>query len=493
MRYHTGMRFSHTFFLIAIFVVSLTLHFVGIWHPREAVFDEVHFGKFVSGYVTGEYFFDIHPPLGKLMIAGMGEIAGFKPGFDFGKIGEEYPNSQYIWLRFLPALFGSLLIPLIYLLTWRLSRSLWASQLAAIFVAFENAILVQSKFILMDSFLLVFGFLALYLFLESKLFFKEGRWGMWSCAAAAISAGLALSVKWTAASFLSLILFFGFFVLVKKIMPLFRRRSRMGEMQKKDLMHTIYAYGMFLVIPLILYVMFFAVHFSLLPKPGPGNAYMTARFVQSQKAGFPIGDFASNFYELNAEMFRANQRITATHAYSSKWYTWPFMLRPVYFWNKDIVAAGHASVYEKIYLLGNPFVWWLSTITVIYFFLVGVMKWLHALYLRLAGKRKAETGEKGVSPFTWLFLITAYCVNLFPFIFIGRVMFLYHYLTALVIAIIIAAISVASFPRPRRIFFHLLIAGTLAGFFVIFPITYGTLMPGSIPWPRSVFWLNSWI
>ena len=120
MRYHTGMRFSHRFFLIAVFLVSLTLHFVGIWHPREAVFDEVHFGKFVSGYFTGEYFFDIHPPLGKLMIAGMGKAAGFQPGFDFIKIGEEYPNNQYIWLRFLPALFGSLLIPLVYLLTLRL-------------------------------------------------------------------------------------------------------------------------------------------------------------------------------------------------------------------------------------------------------------------------------------------------------------------------------------------------------------------------------------
>ncbi len=493
MRYHVGMRFSHTFFLIAIFAVSLTLHFVGIWHPREAVFDEVHFGKFVSGYMTGEYFFDIHPPLGKLMIAGMGKIAGFQPGFDFVKIGEEYPNSQYIWLRFLPALFGSLLIPLVYLLTWRLSRSLWASQLASIFAAFENAILVQSKFILMDSFLLVFGFLALYLFLESKLFFREGKWGMWACIAAGVCAGLALSVKWTAASFLGLILLFGFFILAKKCIPLLRRGNRTTQGQKREFMRMVLAYGMFFIIPPIVYVSFFLIHFSLLTKPGPGNAYMAARFIQSQKAGFPMGDFPSNFYELNGEMFRANQRITATHAYSSKWYTWPFMLRPVYFWNKDIVAIGHASVYEKIYLLGNPFVWWLSTITVIYFFLIGVMKGLHALYLRLAGKRKAEAGERGVPSFTWLFLTVAYCINLFPFIFIGRVMFLYHYLTALVIAIIIAAISVASGPRPRKIFFYLLIAGTLAGFLVIFPITYGTIMPGSVPWPRSVFWLNSWI
>ena len=33
------------------------------------VFDELHFGKFVNGYVKGEYFFDIHPPFSKLLIA----------------------------------------------------------------------------------------------------------------------------------------------------------------------------------------------------------------------------------------------------------------------------------------------------------------------------------------------------------------------------------------------------------------------------------------
>ena len=32
----------------------------------QVVFDEYHFGKFVNGYITGEYFFDVHRPLGKL-------------------------------------------------------------------------------------------------------------------------------------------------------------------------------------------------------------------------------------------------------------------------------------------------------------------------------------------------------------------------------------------------------------------------------------------
>ena len=485
-----SMSFSHRFFVVFVLLLSLELHFVGIWHPQEAVFDEVHFGKFVSGYLTGEYFFDIHPPLGKLAIAGMARIAGFTPGFDFLKIGEQYPNYQYIWLRFLPALFGSALAPLIYLLTLRLSRNMWAARMAALFIVFENALLVQSKFILIDSFLLFFGFTALYFFLETNIFFPEGKWGWWSCGVAVLCAGLALSVKWTAASFWGLILLFGFGLLIKKVIAWRRRRGVPRSAEKKEFMRMLAGYAMLLIIPPIIYILLFAVHVRLLPLAGPGDAYMSARFQQSRAAGFPLHDFPKNFYELNLEMFRANQRITTTHSYSSKWYTWPFMLRPVYYWNKDI-TQGATTWYEKIYLLGNPFVWWLSTLAVAYFFVSIVCGTLFFIFSRLRGRRAQANLARGRESFTVLFLSTAYLVNFLPFIFIGRVMFLYHYLTALVFAIMIAAITLTSEAKLRKIFLGLLVLGTVAGFFVIFPVSYGTILNSA--WPRGVFWLKSWI
>ena len=488
------MSFSHRFFIVFVLLLSLELHFLGIWHPQEAVFDEVHFGKFVSGYLTGQYFFDIHPPLGKLAIAGMARIAGFTPGFDFLNIGEQYPNYQYIWLRFLPALFGSLLASLIYLLTLRISRATAAARIAALFIVFENALLVQSKFILIDSFLLFFGFAALYFFLESTVFFPEGRWGLWSCGAAAVCAGLAMSVKWTAASFLGLMLLFGFYILIKKVTTWWwRRGAAQRTAARKEIIRMVAGYLVFLIVPPVIYISLFAIHLGLLPKAGPGNAYMNARFGQSQASGFPLRDFPKNFYELNLEMLRANQRITATHSYSSKWYTWPFMLRPIYYWNKDI-TQGATTWYEKIYLLGNPFVWWMSTLAVVYFFMSVVCKTLYAIFSRLRGRWRhiSEEHERtSVSALTILFLSFGYLINLLPFIFIGRVMFLYHYLTALVFAIMIAAITLTSDTKPRKIFLGFLMAGTVIGFFVIFPVSYGTIL--NTAWPRYVFWLKSWI
>jgi len=536
IRYHISMSISsHRFFLIFIFCVSIFLHFIAIDYPQEAVFDEVHFGKFVSGYLTHQYFFDIHPPFGKLAIAGMARVAGFKPGFDFLNIGEQYPNSQYIWLRFLPALFGSMLAPLIYLLTLRLSGSSRASRMAAFFIAFENALLAQSKFILIDSFLLFFGFASLYLFLESRIFFAQGRWrGWWVIIIAGLCAGFAISVKWTALSFLGLILLFGFFALLQKAISVWRAkrenraqrenksrtflrgiisrkkdpsnvysppslRARMGSSSqqamgysgkggiKKDFIKAAVAFTLLLLLPAILYTSLFALHFSLLKESGPGDAYMTGRFRQSRDAGFPLSDFSANFVELNREMYRANQRITATHSYSSQWYTWPWMLRPVYYWNKDI-SAGDTEWYAKIYFIGNPFVWWLSTVAVIYFFARAVARLLRRLWKRF---RRAHEGVSQGSMVTAVFLGVAYLFNLLPFIFIGRVMFLYHYLSALVFAIMIAAIAFTSESRPRKFFISLLIAGALLGFFAMLPLTYGIFLPAS--WPRSLFWLQSWV
>src|SRR5215472_7541553 len=100
-----------------LFALSLELHLRWLGQPSEVVFDEVHFGKFITGYGTGEYFFDVHPPLGKLMIAGIAGLAGVSPSHAFYRGGAPYLNNSYLWLRLWPGLFGSLLVPLIYLLT----------------------------------------------------------------------------------------------------------------------------------------------------------------------------------------------------------------------------------------------------------------------------------------------------------------------------------------------------------------------------------------
>ena len=49
-------------------VLTIVAAFTRYWRldrPPAVVFDEHHFGRFTNQYWKGEYFFDIHPPLGE--------------------------------------------------------------------------------------------------------------------------------------------------------------------------------------------------------------------------------------------------------------------------------------------------------------------------------------------------------------------------------------------------------------------------------------------
>lgn len=79
-------------------------------------FDEVHFGKFAGYYLQRTYFFDVHPPLAKLMLAAVGYLIGFDGVYDFGDIGQSYAEHQvpYIVLRSLPATLNVASVYLVY-------------------------------------------------------------------------------------------------------------------------------------------------------------------------------------------------------------------------------------------------------------------------------------------------------------------------------------------------------------------------------------------
>lgn len=416
---------SNKSLLFVILGVSLVTHFAFFGHPNQTVFDEVHFGKFISGYYTHEYYFDIHPPLGKLMIAGFAKIFNFKPEFSFAKIGEKFPDNKYLALRFLPSLAGALLPVVIFLLALQLKFTSRAAFIAGFLVAIENAIIVQTHYILMDGFLLLFGFLALLFYFRRKF--------LWM----AVFGGLAISIKWTGLTFLALPFLIELFRIYKQ------------KEFKQVLKLPLY----FVLIPLILYFSVFVIHFSLLTKSGSGDAFMKPTFHQD--------NVITKFFQLNTEMYRSNQRLTATHPYGSRWYSWPFMGRPIFYWVSDN---------SRIYLLGNPVIWWASSVAVL----------LSLIYVSRHRIIKI--------------LLGGYFLNLLPFIGVKRVMFLYHYLTGLVFAILILVYLIEKQDDPtwltvKKIFIGLAIASALA-FIYFAPLTYGlSLSPKAYD---ARVWLPSW-
>jgi len=446
--------------IILILALSLLIHFAYFGRPNQTVFDEVHFGKFLSGYLTGEYFFDIHPPLGKLLLSGAGYLSGFKPGFSFANIGETFPDKQYQALRLLPALAGFLLPLIIYFLSLRLGFSRRGAFLASLFIVFENALNIQSRFILLDSFLLLFGFLSLLFYLKSRnSSLHASRFTLY----AGIFGGMAASVKWTGGTFLAIIIVFELIGLFKNFRPV-------------NLKLLAIKISSLIVIPTLIYTGIFALHFSLLKKSGPGNAFMTPSFqktllnssYQNDSNIKPIG-FIKKFSELNTQMYLSNKGISAQHPYGSKWYSWPFLIRPVYFWNK----AEALGEYEgKIYLLGNPFIWWSSTIAILLLLLNFARNLIKRLHLN----------------FTEKFILFGFFINLLPFVGITRVMFVYHYFTSLVFAILALAYLIDK--TNKKSLLALFAFFTILFFFFFSAFTYG--FPLTSQEQSFLFWLPTW-
>ena len=96
--------------------IGLIVRFWSISEPREVVFDEVHFGKFASYYLQRTYFFDVHPPLAKMMIAAVGWLVGYDGSFKFDDIGYSYDtyHAPFIAYRSLSAILGILTIPVVF-------------------------------------------------------------------------------------------------------------------------------------------------------------------------------------------------------------------------------------------------------------------------------------------------------------------------------------------------------------------------------------------
>lgn len=89
--------------------VAYAVRLYRLGSPAQVVFDEVHFGGFASHYLKREYFFDVHPPLGKMLIAAIGYVAGFDGSFRFEKIGLDYATglAPYRFMRLMMVLFGT--------------------------------------------------------------------------------------------------------------------------------------------------------------------------------------------------------------------------------------------------------------------------------------------------------------------------------------------------------------------------------------------------
>jgi len=453
-----------------LWVLTATALFTRLWQlqlPNAVVFDEVYFRQFAANYLDGHYFFDIHPPLVKLLFAASASMLHLSPE----QVGGG--DSAAVILRYIPAVAGVLLVPLIYTIVRQLGLGRRIAAFGAVLVLFDNALLVESRFILMDSLLLLAGFGALSCYLALRKRTGNKRW-IWVVLTAMLL-GVLVTTKWTGLAIAGLIATAWFIEgrIDKNPLPGRWRRQLAEATTVIAVVAGIYAGS-------------FAVHFALLNHSGEGDVFMSERFqstLQGSQYYKPTASmsFWDKFIELNSEMYTAQSTLNGVqHPYASRWYSWPVEARPVYFWQS---APQKGNTQGNIYLLGNPVVWWGSTLAVLAALVVwlGRPQWL--------GDRRRLVA----------FLLAGYALNFIPFAFIDRPMFLYHYLFALLFAILIACVLFGRFldwqalrygRRAVRQTYWALLAVVVLGFLYFLPLSYGwALTPADL---QQRIWLPSW-
>ena len=245
--------------------------------------DNCSFGKFGSHYLKREFYFDVHPPLGKMLVGLSGYLAGYNGSFEF-KSGDTYPAEvDYTFMRVFNALFGVVTVPMADRIARDLGFSRPAVWLCTLMVLCENSYATISRFILLDSMLLCFTFSTVMCWarfhkLQHKAWTAE--WFTWLFLSG-ISIGCVCSVKWV-----------GLFVTA--LVGLYTAQdlwNKFGDQRMPVLelgSHLAVRVCSLIVIPTLVYMFSFYLHFLILENTGPGDAQMSSLF-QANLRGTEVG------------------------------------------------------------------------------------------------------------------------------------------------------------------------------------------------------------
>lgn len=379
-----------------------------VYHPsfmHSTYFDEIYHARAAYEHLEGiKPYENTHPPLGKELIAVGVYLFGMNP---FG------------W-RIVGTLFGIAMIPLMYLFARRMLGKPVYGVIAALLMAFDFMHFAQTRIATIDVYgvffiMLMYYFMYRYYTMNfyrdrlsrtlvplfwSGLFFGIGAASKWIV----IYGGLGLAFLF----FLSLYERYKEYDAAKKALqnaPLPSKHNPYlgGEQQKpnKDdqadgdslnrliisrfpryaLASTAWCGLFFVIIPLAVYGL------SFLPiMLSPGQEVSWAKLIQ---------------YQL--DMFSYHSGLVATHSFSSPWWEWPFMVRPIWFYSGQALLPDDQV--SSIVSMGNPAIWWLGTLAVL----------VTAVWL-FKGRSKGM-----------LVVVVAFCSQYIPWMLVPRLTFIYHY------------------------------------------------------------------
>lgn len=395
------------------------------------MFDEVYHGRTAYEFLHGLPAYETtHPHLGKILISLGILIFGMTP---FG------------W-RFMPVIFGILLIPLTYLFAKKLLKDSFISAMTTGLLVFDCMHYNLSRIATIDIFAAFFILMMYYYmyryFLEDTAYRLGGSTTdkfpplrvYTPLALSGIGMAFGIATKWTgiyAGAGLAVL----FFWYTATHFP-----------GKQTLRLFFFCCLFFIAIPLIIYAICFI--------PVVGYTEYHGLIDKTIKGTLSMFDY---HYHLEAE-----------HYYSSPFYEWPVIWMPLL----DASDAVDSSKISAVSCMGNPAIWWTGIFCVLYVF----FRWIF--------KKDRKAG----------FLSIAYLAQYVPWFPIKRITFIYHYFPAILFVILMMGYTMLQikerFSWGKKAITIYMITAVIC-FFLFFPVISG--LPVSLEYGLKLRWLRDWI
>lgn len=379
-------------------------------HPERSTFrdstyfDEIYHGRTAYEYIQGIYCYEnTHPPLGKCFIALGMLIFGVNP---FG------------W-RIMGCLFGIAMLPVLYLFAKRFFKESWLAIIVTTLFAFDFMHFTQTRIATIDVFVTFFVILMYYFMYQyTQYSFYDTKLSktLVPLACCGTAMGLGIASKWTgiyAGAGLAVIFFWQIFRRYNEYSLAIKnpkgetsgiKHEHVIKTFKKNTMITLGScIVFFIIIPCIIYGL------SYIPfDDGTGNGWFKM-MIRNQTT-----------------MYSYHSDLNATHPFSSQWWQWPIIYRPIWYF------SGHISdtVAEGISAFGNPLVWW-----------IGIPAFLYMLYLSLKDK------DKGA-----IFLTIGYLAQYTPWFLVTRCIFIYHYFPSVPFVTLMIGYSICKISQRETLF-----------------------------------------
>jgi len=399
---------------------------------NSTYFDEIYHARTAYEHLENvpNHYENTHPPLGKHIISLGIRIFGMNP---FG------------W-RFMGTVFGILMLPLIYVFAKRLFKSTFFASCAMLLMTFDCMHFAQTRIATIDSypvFFILLMYFFMYLFYEGATTISFKKMCLY-LALSGLSFGLAIASKWIG-------FYGGAGLAILFFLALHRRVKIKGP---KELWVCVLCLLFFVAVPfLVYYLSYFPIH----------------------RADRAVS-YWSNFWRYQKHMFDYHSKLQAEHPFSSMWYSWSIVYRPIwYYGNAALKGTGQLS---SIVSMGNPLIWWASFIAI-----VGCI---------LQAIRHIRFKKNDLIPG---FLSVGYLSQLVPWMLVSRVVFIYHYFASLpfaMLALVYGFDKICSkFAWGKRAVILFLIASGIV-FLAFYPVISGAVVSTSYML-SALRWFPSWI